>query len=283
MGIDYRALGRVVCIANGKGGVAKTSLTANFAGLAAAAKYRVLIVDLDPQGDLSDDLGYFNSPEDDHGSGLATSMVTGQPLSPTLVGIRPRLDVVCGGEHLADVAGALVARPGSSAAVSDMSARQMMSGLEMVTPLLPLERYLELFTLREVLEGHVTAQAAARMSDGEAAELSRVAHELAECEPTDRAQLLDTRFHTLISEAAGDEILTALLETIRRRGRDYRVFEDGVHHHLKEVSDHAHIEIAHAIQRRDPEGARALAMHHVRVTRSWLEDIRPGPVLFEHF
>ena len=38
-----------------------------------------------------------------------------------------------------------------------------------------------------------------------------------------------------------------------------------------------------AIQRRDPEGARALAMHHVRVTRSWLEEIRPGPVLFEHF
>ena len=41
-------------------------------------------------------------------------------------------------------------------------------------------------------------------------QLLRVAQELAQCEPTDRAQLLDTRFHTLISEAAGDEILTAL-------------------------------------------------------------------------
>lgn len=156
-------------------------------------------------------------------------------------------------------------------------------GLEMVALLLPLERYLELFMLREVLEGHVSAQAAARMTEKEAAELLRVAQELAQCEPTDRAQLLDTRFHTLISEAAGDEVLTALLETIRRRGRDYRVFEDGVHYDLKTVSDDAHIEIARAIQRRDPEGARALAMHHVRVTRSWLEEIRPGPVLFEHF
>ena len=186
-------------------------------------------------------------------------------------------------QRMLTVAGALVARPGSSAAVSDMSARQMMSGLEMVAPLLPLERYLELFTLREVLEGHVSAQAAARMTDEEAAELLRVAQELAQCEPTDRAQLLDTRFHTLISEAAGDEVLTALLETIRRRGRDYRGFEDGVHYHLKAASDHAHVEIARAIQRRDPEGARALAMHHVRETRSWLEGIRPGPVLFEHF
>ncbi|HOA27366.1 MAG TPA: FCD domain-containing protein [Arachnia sp.] len=186
-------------------------------------------------------------------------------------------------QRMLAVAGALVARPGSSAAVSDMSARQILSGLDMVIPLLPLERYLELFTLREVLEGHASAQAAARMSDDEAAELKRVAHELAECEPSDRAQLLDTRFHTLISEAAGDTVLTALLDTIRRRGRDYRIFEDSAHHQLKHVSDAAHIEIAEAIVRRDPEGARALATHHVRVTRSWLEGIRPGPILFEHF
>ena len=52
---------------------------------------------------------------------------------------------------------------------------------------------------------------------------------------------------------------------------------------MKHVSDAAHIEIAEAIVRRDPEGARALATHHVRVTRSWLEGIRPGPILFEHF
>jgi chromosome partitioning protein len=110
MSIDYRALGLVVCIANGKGGVVKTSLTANFAGLAAAAKYRTLVVDLDPQGDLSDDLGYFDSRDDDHGQGLATAMVTGHTLTPTLRDVRPGLDVVCGGEHLADVAGALVAR-----------------------------------------------------------------------------------------------------------------------------------------------------------------------------
>lgn len=35
-------------------------LTANIAGLSAAGGYRTLVVDLDPQGDLSDDLGYFD-------------------------------------------------------------------------------------------------------------------------------------------------------------------------------------------------------------------------------
>lgn len=184
-------------------------------------------------------------------------------------------------QRMLTVAGALVARPGSSAAVSDFSAEQMMSGLEMVIPLLPLERFLQLFTLREVLEGHVAAQAAARMSDEERRQLQALADELAASEPSDDAQLLDARFHSAIIQAAGDEVITALLETIRRRGRDYRIFEIEAHHALKEVSDRAHAEIAQAIARRDAESARFLAMSHVRVTRTWLEGIRPGPVLFE--
>lgn len=125
MTINYRALGRVVCIANGKGGVVKTSLAANLAGLAAAAKYRTLIVDLDPQGDLSDDLGYFDLADDDHGHALASAMVTGQQLAPTLRDVRPGLDVVPGGVHLADVAGALAARASRGDSTTDLLARAL--------------------------------------------------------------------------------------------------------------------------------------------------------------
>jgi cellulose biosynthesis protein BcsQ len=91
------SLRRVVCVANGKGGVFKTSLAAHVAGLTAAAGYFMLIVDLDPQGDLSDDLGYFDSDADDHGQGLAAALVTGQPIAPTLRAVRSNLDVVTGG------------------------------------------------------------------------------------------------------------------------------------------------------------------------------------------
>lgn len=125
MTINYRALGRVVCIANGKGGVVKTSLAANLAGLAAAAKYRTLIVDLDPQGDLSDDLGYFDHDGDDHGRGLASAMVAGHQLVPTLRDVRPGLDVVTGGVDLADVAGALAARASRGDSTTDLLARAL--------------------------------------------------------------------------------------------------------------------------------------------------------------
>lgn len=125
MSIDYGALARVVCIANGKGGVSKTSLAANLAGLSAAAQYKTLVVDLDPQGDLSDDLGYFDSDADDRGQGLAAAMVAGHPLTPALRNVRPRLDVVTGGEHLSDVAGALIARVARGASTTDLLARAL--------------------------------------------------------------------------------------------------------------------------------------------------------------
>lgn len=110
MTIDYEQLARVVAVANGKGGVLKTSLAANIAGLAAAAGHKTLLVELDKQADLSDDLGYHADERRDDGKSLAAAMLYGQPLVPSLTGVRPNLDVVCGGDYLADVPGALLAR-----------------------------------------------------------------------------------------------------------------------------------------------------------------------------
>lgn len=178
------------------------------------------------------------------------------------------------------VAGALTSRRGGRSSVSQMTPREMMSGLEMVIPLLPLDRFIDLFTLREVLEGHVAAQAAAKMAAADGIQLREMAERLAAAKPSDEAQILDAEFHDLIIAGAGDEVIAALLHPIRKRGRDYRIYEAPRHADLKDVSDQAHREIATAIVDRDPESARFLSMQHVRVTRSWLEQIRPGPTLF---
>lgn len=96
---------RVVAIANGKGGVGKTSLTAGLAGLVAAAGYRVLTVDADPQGNLRRDLGY---PEDT-GTTLALAIQHGSELQP-LRDVRPNLDCVAGGAALFDVPATYISR-----------------------------------------------------------------------------------------------------------------------------------------------------------------------------
>ena len=78
---------RVVCVANGKGGMFKTSLAAHVAGLSAAAGYRTLIVDLDPQGDLSDDLGYFDG-DAERGTTRSGGVLPAASL-PTALGVTP--------------------------------------------------------------------------------------------------------------------------------------------------------------------------------------------------
>ncbi|MBO8150681.1 MULTISPECIES: ParA family protein [Rhodococcus] len=92
---------------NGKGGVGKTSCAANCGGLLAAAGYRVLIGDFDPQGNLCRDLGY----DKRDGSELFTALLQGSaPPIVHNVGGRENLDVVPGGPAMFDLAAVMVSR-----------------------------------------------------------------------------------------------------------------------------------------------------------------------------
>lgn len=110
-------LARVVAIMNGKGGVGKTSIAGNVGALAAAAGYRVLAVDLDPQGNLAEELGYIGTTKDDEGEGLAAAMQFGRPVTP--VQVRPDLDVTPGGEYLEDLENVLSTRSDRSSRRAD--------------------------------------------------------------------------------------------------------------------------------------------------------------------
>ena len=95
-------LPRSILFSSGKGGVGKTSLTCNVAGLATEAGYKVLVVDLDPQGNVGRDLGFYGKEGiDDRGQGLLEAIQFGRPVTPVR-DIRPGLDVVTGGPYIDD-------------------------------------------------------------------------------------------------------------------------------------------------------------------------------------
>jgi len=113
---DLPGLDRVLAIANDKGGVGKTSITANLSALYATAEYRVLAIDINRQANLSDDLGYRGSEIDDQGDSLYLALRKGEPLTPRPVPGRPGLDVVPGGVELSDLpdlVNSLIRREGS--------------------------------------------------------------------------------------------------------------------------------------------------------------------------
>lgn len=109
--LDRAALERVIAVINGKGGVGKTTLTANVAGLLAKSGYKVLAVDMDPQGNLGLDLGYYGTADDDEGRALGAALLFGQP--PTVLrAVRENLDVLVGGEGLHHAQAGLAANQG---------------------------------------------------------------------------------------------------------------------------------------------------------------------------
>lgn len=120
--MNRNSLSRVITVANGKGGVGKTSLATTLAGMAAEAGYQILIIDLDPQGNVGEDLGYTGAGRGDEGAGLVASLVADLPLVVTVQGVRPGIDVISGGDRLDDLAGLLLSRHRGGHAVVDVLA-----------------------------------------------------------------------------------------------------------------------------------------------------------------
>lgn len=77
----------VISVATGKGGAGKSSVTAGLADAFSMNGWRTAVIELDPQGDLSDDLGARDDPHHDDGEAVRAALVDAVPL---VTGLTPR-------------------------------------------------------------------------------------------------------------------------------------------------------------------------------------------------
>lgn len=128
-GVDFDRLQVVLAVMAQKGGVGKTTLATNLAGLAATRGDRVLLVDLDPQGNVRDELGLYDHEHNDAGEALREAILAGEAIEQLALEVRPRLDVAIGGINTRAISDVLVREKND-----EMLAQLAEAGFEVPAP-----------------------------------------------------------------------------------------------------------------------------------------------------
>lgn len=122
---ERRGMGRVIAIANAKGGIGKTTTVVNIGAGFALKGARVLLVDADPQGNLAMALGA--QPR----RTLYDVLADGVPAAECLLTVRPNLDLLPSDDTLLSVQPLLARRADWSRAL-DSSLRPIYGSYDLV-------------------------------------------------------------------------------------------------------------------------------------------------------
>lgn len=166
--------------------------------------------------------------------------------------------------------GVLETRHGSGSYVSELRAADLIGSLSLTMGLLPMEGVLELTELRRVLEPHAAALAAARIDEKAIDALDRILSEIEGTTDPEVQSRLDHEFHMAITEVAGNDALTSLINVLRSRSRAYRISGPEDAAELKIHSDAGHRAILRGLESADPVAASAAASAHVANTEFWV-------------
>jgi DNA-binding GntR family transcriptional regulator len=135
------------------------------------------------------------------------------------------------------------------------------------------EEMINIFELREVLEGLAARRAAIRISDNQIQKLRNFFKDFKSFEDDDIVEKYakeDRRFHNFLIQIGGDDLLSSILETYSVITFSYLVGLRGGLVRPPQETIREHLAIIEAITRKDPEKAESVVRLHLRKSREKL-------------
>jgi DNA-binding GntR family transcriptional regulator len=142
---------------------------------------------------------------------------------------------------------------------------------------LDLERLVEVYDLRALLEGYLIERAVPNIDDAQLLALRALEKQMRKEDDHVRWLELNARFHRMLYEPSGRETTLELIDQLRARAERYvRLWSRGmgVHRPMEAGSDHARI--LDLVARGDAPGARQAIERHVANTRDRVVAARPA-------
>jgi DNA-binding FadR family transcriptional regulator len=164
----------------------------------------------------------------------------------------------------------LEVRQGDGTYVSSLEPDLLLETTSFVAHLLRDHTVLELFEVRRLLEPAAAALAAVRMGDRVRDQLRVELDRMLVAGDVDELIEADMAFHSLIAGAAGNAVLSSLLDGLSARTMRVRVWRGRADDQALAATIAEHVRIYEAIMSRDPELTRALAAAHIATGELWL-------------
>lgn len=170
--------------------------------------------------------------------------------------------------------GVIEVRHGDGTYLTHLEPGLMFRSFAWAVQFVPPAGVLELLEIRRVLEAHAAARTAARMTGDLSRRLHAILDEMDAIDDTARLSAFDTEFHQIINEAAGNDALAGIAETLHRRESRLHMYDVLPTDLTRGATARGHRAILDALDRRDPAGAAAAAAAHAQQTEMWLRELQ---------